>query len=86
MLIVFDEHIQSCNQRLTEHFQYPNLLPHSTTDLISISIDSFCLFLNKCHINGTIHFVLFYAWLLSFSMMFLRLIHVVAQRFGRFNF
>lgn len=39
----------------------------------------FCLFLNGRHVSEIVHFLLFDVWLLSFSIMFLRFIHVFAK-------
>lgn len=44
-----------------------------STDLTSVIIDFFFFFLPvpACHISGITQYMLFYGWLLSFSIMFL---------------
>ena len=70
-----------------EHFHHPQMISHShfsQSPFLLWTLDNhqstFCIYVLSCtfHINGNIQYVVFYICLLSFSIMFLRIIHIVA--------
>ena len=79
---------ESCNHHHNQNREYFHQLPNfphtsplksvpkllTTTDLFSVPIVLSCL---ECHINGIIQYVPFWVWLLSLSIMHLRLNRVV---------
>lgn len=70
------------------HFHYPNKISHGHLWKISSLTSSprkplahflkyICLYWT-CHINGIVHYVIFYVWLLLLIIMFLRFVHLAA--------
>lgn len=73
----------------TEPFHHPKELLYASPNhpplATMISSLSLCLSEN-CHVNGTIWYVTFWGWILSLSIMYLQLNHVVAGVNGLFLF
>lgn len=90
ILINVNSHVIMPHQD-TEYFHHPQMLPHDpfvVSSLVNVSpspsattglfLVPIILPIPKCHLKGIIKHVIFLVWLLSYNIIYLGLMHIVA--------